>query len=137
MSPVNRLWNHRLVLYRNEPATSEFNEPIAVWTKPEVPGGMNCTPNQNWAGGLQDHGPGIQQNAMRVWYLHKDVGPEETDILYIIEGPEAPLYLRVESATLLASLRRRGQPTSHIEVNVEVWPGDPSELEPGGGEDES
>jgi hypothetical protein len=93
---------------------------------------MNCTPNQNWAGGLQDHGPGIQQNAMRVWYLHKDVGPEETDIL-IIEGPEP----RVESATLLASLRRRGQPTSHIEVNVEVWPGDPSELEPGGGEDES
>ena len=128
MSPINRLWNHRLVLYRNVPTTGQFNEPVANWTTPTVPAGMNCTPNQNWAGTLQDYGPGLQQNSKRVWYLHKDIEPQETDVLHIIEGPEAPLYLRVESAVLLASLSRAGQPTSHIEVNVEVWPGDPAEL---------
>jgi hypothetical protein len=49
---------------------------------------------------------------------------EETDILHIIEGPEAPLYLRIESVAKPGA--RRG--VHHIEVNVEVWPGDPAEL---------
>jgi len=120
----NRLLNHRAIHYRNVPTTGQFNEPVANWVKPAVPDGFNCRPNQNWSGTLQDHGPGIQQGAMRQWFLRSEMDVEETDVLHIIEGPEAPLYLRIESVAKPGA--RRGH--HHTEVNVEVWPGDPAEL---------
>lgn len=129
---IERLFNHRAVVYGSTVTRDEFGGTIETWVAlpaPTGPKGFNCAPHQSWAGAQQDHGPGEQQGATRVWFLHKGFDVKERDVVSVEEGPESPLYLRVESVTLPASLARPGQPVNHQEINVEVWQGSIEDLE--------
>lgn len=122
MSPIDRLWNHRAVAYRATVTRDSFGGTVEGWVETEgTPAGLNSRPDQNWAGALQDHGPGEQQGAMRRWFLHREFDVEERDVLQVVEGAEAGLLLRVESVTKPTRVRPA---IHHYEVNVEVWQGE-------------
>ena len=116
---ITHLCDHRAVVYRDTPTRDELGDTVPVWGALEAPTGMNCRPNQNWSGALQDHGPGEQQGASRQWFLVAEFDVAEGDVLSVEDGPESPKLLRVLSVA---------KPTAplavhHIEVNVEVWHG--------------
>jgi len=116
---IASLCDHRGTVYRSTPARDELGDTVEVWSALAAPDGKNCRPNQNWSGGLQDHGPGEQQSAERQWFLVAEFDVQERDVLSIEDGPEAPKLLRILSVT---------KPTAplevhHIEVNVEVFNG--------------
>lgn len=120
---IERLFNHNAVVWRATVTRDSFGGTVETWSDLPAPvgtNGHNCTPHQNWAGAQQDHGPGEQQSAKRVWYLHKDFDVTEFDVVEITAGPEAPLLLNVGSVSKPAALARPGQPVNQIEINVEV-----------------
>lgn len=111
--------DHRGVVYRVTETRDELKDVVEVWAALPAPAGLNCRPNQNWSGNLQDNGPGEQQGALRQWFLMPAFDVRERDVLRIEEGPESVKLLRVLSKT---------SPTApidvhHHEVNVEVWHG--------------
>ena len=116
---IAHLCDHRAVVYRAEEVRDQFNDVIQVWGALTAPDGLNCRPNQAWAGDLQDPGAGELQGAKRQWFLVEGFDVEERDVLRILSGPEAPDQLRVVSVT---------RPTNpavvhHLEVNVEPFTG--------------
>lgn len=117
---IRGLFNHRAVAYRATVTRDDFGGTVEAWVAQPAPPGRNCRPDQNWSGAQQDHGPGEQQGATRRWFLHRGFDVAERDVLSVIEGPEAPVLLRVESVT---KPTRRGPAVHHVEINVEVWTG--------------
>lgn len=113
---IQALCDHHGVVYRPVETRDELQDTVLVYTALAAPTGLNCRPNQNWSGALQDHGPGEQQGAMRQWFLVAEFDVAERDVLLLTEGPEAGLQVRVESVT---------KPTNpfgihHLEVNGTV-----------------
>lgn len=122
---VKALCDHRAIVYRAFVVRDELQDTVEIWEALPAPIGLNCRPNQNWSGTLQNPGPGEQQAAARQWFLVSGFDVEERDVLSVVEGPEAPKLLRVQSVT---------RPTAsvavhHLEVNVEVWHGSLTEAE--------
>lgn len=125
---IAALCDHRAVVYRPRPESDpstrdELGDVLAVFDPLTAPAGLNCRPNQNWSGNLQDNGPGEQQGAMRQWFLVAGFDVAERDVLSIESGPESPVLLKVESVT---------RPTApltlhHYEVNVSVYQGSVTE----------
>lgn len=118
---IAELCDHRGIVYRPRPDTDdttrdELGGVAALFDPLLAPDGLNCRPNQNWSGTLQDHGPGEQQNAQRTWYLVPEFDVKERDVLEIVAGPNAGLTLRVMSVTPCTAPIE----VHHIEVNVEV-----------------
>ena len=117
------LCNHRGVIHRppgpDEAPRDELQDVQETFTALPAPPGLNCRPNQNWSGVLQDHGPGEQQAAHRQWFLVAEFDARERDVLEVTEGPEAPLLLRIVSVSKPAA----PLVTHHLEVNVEIWAG--------------
>lgn len=117
---IRRLYNHTVTVYRATPVRPPGGGgTVDEWDALDAPDGPNARPDQGWSGALQDHGPGEQQSAARRWFLHAGFDVAERDVIYVEEGPEADIYLRVGSVTPQA---RMGSVVHHIEVNVEVWP---------------
>lgn len=120
-------WNHRGVVYRGTETRDELQDVVTVWDALTAPKGLNCRPNQDWSGALQDHGPGEQQGATRQWFLDAGFAVRERDVLSVESGPEAPVLLRVLSVTPCTDPIE----VHHFEVNVEVWHGSLTEAEVG------
>jgi len=116
---IAHLCDHRAELYRATSTVDDLGDRVESWEKACTPHGLNCRPNQAWSGSLQDHGPGEQQRALRVWYLKEGFDVQERDVLKVVYGPEAPRLLRVESVSKPTALRA----AHHIEVNVEIYHG--------------
>jgi hypothetical protein len=113
------LMNHRAVVYRATETKDELEDAVLVWTALPAPAGLNCRPNQDWSGNLQDNGPGEQQGAMRQWFLLPGFDVRERDVISIEGGAEAGLLLRVHSVVPVTA----PVVVHHFEVNVEVWQG--------------
>ena len=116
---IRRLFNHRAVVYRATVTRDEYGGTVETWVAQTAPDGLNARPDQNWSGAQQDHGPGEQQGATRRWFLSNGFDVAERDVVYVVSGPEAGTYLRVESVT---QPTRVGATVHHVEVNVEAWP---------------
>jgi hypothetical protein len=117
------LMDHRGIVYRATETRDELADAVLVWDALPVPAGLNCRPNQNWSGTLQDRGPGEQQDALRQWFLVAGFDIQERDVLSVVDGPEAPVLLRILSVDHPTA----GIVLHHIEVNVEVWAGSVTE----------
>lgn len=116
---IASLCDHRAIVYRATELRDELQDAVASWSPLPPPAGKNCRPNQAWSGSLEDRGPGQQQAATRTWYLVPSFDVRERDVLSIVDGPEAPLLVRV------LSVNRPTAPMDihHLEVEVEVWNG--------------
>lgn len=117
---VRRLFNHRVTPHRATYTRDDFGGTTPTWAAQSAPARLNARPDQDWSGAQQDHGPGEQQGAKRRWFLDRGIDIAERDVLEVVDGPEAPSLLRVESVT---KPTQRGTRVHHIEVNVEVWEG--------------
>jgi hypothetical protein len=127
MSRFTRRLTHRAIAYRATVTRDEFGGTVETWVETAgTPAGLNARPHQGWSGAQQDHGPGEQQGAMQVWFLHPGFDVAERDVLDVVQGVVGPVRLRVESVT---PQERRTPGKHHIEVNVEVWQGDLAEPE--------
>jgi hypothetical protein len=117
---IRRLFNHTVRVYR-DPAPEDARDALGFVSQSPLPvddsGVRNARPDQGWSGTLQDHGPGEQQAGLRRWFLAASLDVRERDVLSVVEGPEAPLLLRVESVSKPANMTRH----HHTEVNVSVW----------------
>lgn len=116
---IEALFNHRAIVYRGTETRDELQDVVTTWAALTAPNGLNCRPNQDWSGSLQDHGPGEQQGAMRQWFLHKDFDVRQRDVVSVVSGPESPVTLKVESVTPCTDPLE----VHHYEVNVSVWHG--------------
>jgi len=122
---IQSLCDHHGVVYRATETQDELQDTVLAWGALPAPAGLNCRPNQNWSGDLQDHGPGEQQGAQRQWFLVPGFDVQERDVLLIESGPNAGLQLRILSVTPCTAPVK----VHHIEVNVEVWQGSLTEPE--------
>lgn len=114
-----RLMSHRGIVYRATVTRDELQDDVESWAPLPAPKGLNCRPDQDWSGTLQDHGPGEEQAGARRWFLLPGFQVEERDVLSVIAGDNAPINLKIQSVTRCATARK----LHHYEVNVEVWQG--------------
>lgn len=126
---LRRLWNHRAILYRSIESRDEFGDTVAEWVPQDTPPGKNCRTDETWAGAQDDRGPGERQAGERLWFLDRRFGDvRDRDVLEIVEGPEAPMKIKVLSVNRPTNPRE----VHHFEINSEIFQG---ELTPA--EDES
>jgi len=121
---IRRFWNHTVRLYREPSALSSRDGLGHVDLLPEpvgdAPESSNARPDQEWAGGLAQPGPGEQQVRMRRWFVDKALQVRERDVLVVTSGPESGVRLRVHSAVPVTHFRG----VHHMEVVCEAWHGD-------------
>ena len=120
---ITALFTHIVWVYREPDAEASRDSyggvdllPLPVGSPPSV---NNARPDDGWAGGLDDFGPGEQQGAVRRWFLDKNLDVRERDVLYVIAGENAPMYVRVVSVNRTTAFST----LHHLEANCEVWPG--------------
>ena len=109
-----RLLNHRARIWRASVSLGPLREEIRALLPVGLP--IRCTLRRPSAR-VSDSGAGLIPQGERVLYCNPGENVEPRDILELLEGPEAPALLEIDSPIT----RPRGH---HIEMTARLWLGE-------------
>lgn len=120
------MMNHRARVWRRVQGVAAMREVVNGWEiATEAP-----TWNNLWTSPqsqrLTDNGPGEAPGAVEGirWHMRKEADVRERDVVELVDGPEAPSYWLVQSAS---SPSRPNEGRHHWRITVEPYHGETPE----------